>query len=90
MIGKAALFNACHFDNPQYTALYNQAIATTDNARRAELVHEMAHIDYEQGAYIVPVFLPAIEAFSSKVGGIKPSNTGVMPGNADFKHFWIV
>jgi peptide/nickel transport system substrate-binding protein len=89
MIGNAALFNACHFNNPQYNSLYNQAIATTNEATRANLVHEMAHIDYEQGAYIVPVFLPAIEAFNSKVGGIQPSVTGVMPGNADFKNFWM-
>lgn len=89
MIGNAALFNACHYDNPTYNSLYQQAIATTDETTRANLVHEMAHIDYEQGAYIVPVFLPAIEAFSSRVGGIEPSVTGVMPGNADFKNFWI-
>jgi peptide/nickel transport system substrate-binding protein len=89
MIGNAALFNACHFNNPQYNSLYQQAIATTSTATRADLVHEMAHIDYEQGAYIVPLFLPAIEAFSNKVGGIEPSTTGVMPGNANFKSFWI-
>jgi peptide/nickel transport system substrate-binding protein len=89
MIGKAALFNACHFNNPEYTSLYNQAIATTDDTTRTDLIGRMAHLDYDAGAYIVPVFLPAIEAFSSKVQGIETSVTGVMPGNDNFKNFWL-
>jgi hypothetical protein len=36
----------------------------------------------------VPVFTPVIEAWSSSVGGIEKSVTGVSPGNADFKNFW--
>ncbi len=89
MIGKASLFNACHFNNSEYNTLYYEAIATTDQTKLADLVHEMAHIDYEEGAYIVPVFLPGIEAYAKNVGGVNSSNTGVMPGNDDFKTFWL-
>ena len=89
MIGDASFFNANHFNDPQYSSLYAAAISTTDGAKRTDLIHQMARIDYDRGGYIVPVFSPEIEAFTGKVGGIAPSVTGVGPGNADFKNFWV-
>jgi peptide/nickel transport system substrate-binding protein len=89
MIGKTSFFNACHFNDPEYNSLYYSAIATTDSARRDDLIGQMARIDHERGAYIVPVFSPVIEAYAGNVGGIRKSVTGVSPGNADFKNFWI-
>jgi peptide/nickel transport system substrate-binding protein len=89
MIGDKSFYNANHFDDPEYSALYDQAAATTDDAARNELIGQMARIDYERGGYIVPVFSPAIEAYSSKVGGLKDYVTGVSPNNADFKNMWL-
>jgi peptide/nickel transport system substrate-binding protein len=82
-------FNANHFNDPEYNSLYYTAIATVDPVKRKGYIQQMAHIDYDRGAYIVPVFTPDIEAYTSHVGGIKPSVTGVSPGNADFAHFFI-
>jgi peptide/nickel transport system substrate-binding protein len=89
MIGKTSFFNACHFNDPEYNSLYYSAIATTDSARRNDLIGQLARIDHERGAYIVPVFSPVIEAYAANIGGIRKSVTGVSPGNADFKNFWI-
>jgi peptide/nickel transport system substrate-binding protein len=89
MIGDKSFYNANHFDDPEYSALYDQAAATTDDAARNELIGQMARIDHERGGYIVPVFSPAIEAYSSKVGGLEDYVTGVSPNNADFKNMWL-
>lgn len=89
MIGETSFYNANHFDDPEYNTLYGQAVATVDEAERNDLIARMARVDHERGAYIVPVFAPAIEAYSAKVGGIKDSITGVSPNNADFKNMWL-
>jgi len=89
MIGDKSFYNANHFDDPEYTALFDQAAATTDATARNELVGQLARIDHERGGYIVPVFSPAIEAYSAKVGGLTDYVTGVSPNNADFKSMWL-
>lgn len=89
MIGTQSFYNANHFDDPEYTGLYGQAIGTTDETLRKQLVGEMARIDHDRGGYIIPVFSPAIQACSPKVGGLKDFITGVSPNNADFKNMWM-
>ena len=89
MIGDNSFYNATHFNDPEYNQLYDQAVSTTDDAKRTELIGQMAHIDYDRGGYIVPMFSPAIEAYSPKVGGLKDYITGVSPNNADFKNMWL-
>ncbi len=89
MIGDNSFYNANHFDDPEYTQLYDQAVTSVDDTERNRIIGEMAHIDYERGGYIVPVFSPTIEAYTPKVGGISDYITGVSPNNADFKNMWL-
>jgi peptide/nickel transport system substrate-binding protein len=89
MIGDKSFYNANHFDDPEYSQLFEQAISTTDAAKRKQLIGQMAHIDYDRGGYIIPIFSPTIEAYSTKVGGVKDFITGVSPNNADFKNMWL-
>lgn len=56
----ASPWNECHFDNPAYVCLYNQANATLDPALRKEIAYQMQQIDYSQGGYIVPAFVAAL------------------------------
>lgn len=89
MIGDYSYYNATFFDDPEYNALYDQAVSTIDDAKRKELIGQMAQIDFDRGGYIVPVFSPAIQASTNKVGGLKDFITGVGPNNADFKNMWL-
>jgi peptide/nickel transport system substrate-binding protein len=89
MIGSASPYNANHFNDPEYNRLYAQAISTTSEATREQLVGQLAHVDYDRGGYIVPVFSPSIEAYTSNVGGVTDYVTGVSPNNADFKKMWL-
>jgi peptide/nickel transport system substrate-binding protein len=92
-VGQATLpsspFNESHFDNPSYDTLYKQALATVDGTRRTELIHEMQQIDYNEGAYIIPYFAPVIDGYSTKIGGVTTSKTGLALGNFGFKRMWL-
>jgi peptide/nickel transport system substrate-binding protein len=85
----SAPFNECHFNDRQYNSLYQQALATTDNSRRTELIHEMQVIDYTRGGLIIPYFPPVIDAHSPKVHGIAPTRTGLPLSNYGFKSMWL-
>jgi peptide/nickel transport system substrate-binding protein len=84
-----APFNFCQFNDPEYNSLYAQALAELDAGKRADLIHKMAHIDYDRGGYIIPYFFPVIDAASQKVGGVNESANGYSPGGNDFANFWL-
>jgi len=56
-----------------FIALYNQALATTDDAKRIEIEHEMQKLEYDIGGYIIPFFGDLIDGYSDQVKGLKPS-----------------
>ncbi len=84
-----AYFNETHWNDPQYTSLYNQAVATLDEAKRTQLCHEMQMIDYDQGGYIIPFFIPIIDGYRPNVGGAIAGIAGQSFNNYDFKHMWL-
>lgn len=71
---QTAAVNETHQAFPRYEALYNEALASLDEGRRRELVHEMQMIDFTQGGYMIPAFPYSVSAWSNKVGGVYPSN----------------
>jgi peptide/nickel transport system substrate-binding protein len=84
-----APFNETHFDNPVYDKLYQQAIATVDDAKRQELAHAMQLIDYTDGGYIIPFFPPVIDGYGANVNGLVPSKGGLSLNAYDFKQLWL-
>ena len=92
-VGNATLpsspYNECHFDDPHYTALYEEAIRTVDEGKRTQIIHEMQEIDYNTGGYIIPYFVPIIDGFSPKVHGLQPSKVGIPLSNFGFGQMWM-
>jgi peptide/nickel transport system substrate-binding protein len=56
-----------------FVSLYNQALATTDAAKRNQIMQEMQQAEYNAGGYIIPFFGGLIDGYSAKVKGLKPS-----------------
>ena len=81
-------YNETHFDDPTYNALYNQATATLDSAKRADIAHEMQMIDYTQGGYIIPYYPPVVDGFANDIQGVVPSLYGESLGNFGFYKMW--
>jgi peptide/nickel transport system substrate-binding protein len=84
-----ASFNETHFNDQRYTALYNEAVGTVDEASRRKLIHDMQQIEYEQGGYIIPYFPPVIDGHAKNVKGVIPSKTGASFNSFDFKSMWL-
>jgi peptide/nickel transport system substrate-binding protein len=89
LAGPSAPFNATHFDDPEYNRLYMEAIATTDDTKQKDLIHQMVQVDYDRGGNIIPYFFPTIDATTKKVHGVEPSATGLSPGGFYWKNFWL-
>jgi len=82
-------YNETHFNDPHYTQLFNQALATVDETARTSIVHQMQEIDYNQGGYIIPLFPPVIDGIAANVHGVSPTKTGVPLNNYDWRQVWI-
>jgi peptide/nickel transport system substrate-binding protein len=78
-------YNETHWNDPTFNSLYAQALKTVDPAKRADLIHQMQKLEYNQGGYIVWGFYNLVDAYSKKVVGFQPSK-GTLPlggyGNA--------
>jgi len=71
-IVKGAPYNATHWQDSAYDALYDQAVRTVGTTARIALVHKMQQIEYDSGAYVVADFMDNITAYASDVGGQLP------------------
>jgi peptide/nickel transport system substrate-binding protein len=83
-------FNETHLNDPHYTRLYDQANATLNPALRKEILYEMQRFDFNDGGYIVPAYVDALDAYSTKISGYVPAKLGQPLSNFDFMHFWFV
>ena len=82
-------FNEIHWNDPQYTKLYQEALATVDETKRTEICHELQQIDFNQGGYIIPLFPPVIDGYATNVQGLVPSKTGLPLNAFGFKDIWL-
>jgi peptide/nickel transport system substrate-binding protein len=85
----ASPYNETHFRNSAYDVLYQQAIATVDASKRAELAREMQRIDYTDGGYIIPFFPPVIDGYGTNVHGLIPSKAGLSLNGYNFSRVWL-
>ena len=71
-IAKGAPYNATHWHDDEYDALYQQALRTVDDTTRIGLVHRMQAIEYQRGPYIVAAFLNNVSGYDSRLMGYRP------------------
>ena len=86
-----AVFNECHVNDPTFTKLFHELLATTEASRRVTLAHEMQTRQYASDAsgYIIPYFLPTINGYASNVNGLEGALTGNSFGNGNLKRLWL-
>ncbi len=56
--------------NPAYNDLFVQASGEADDAKRLAIIKQLQKLDYEEGAYIIPVFNSFADAYKTKLKGI--------------------
>ena len=79
-----APYNETGWNDPEYRKLYGEAVKTLDRAKRRELIQAMMKIEYERGAYIIPYYIPVIDAAVDRVQGVVPTVSGQSLSNYDF------
>jgi peptide/nickel transport system substrate-binding protein len=83
-------FNETHWHLPKYVALNEQANAIANAATRKQIEHEMQLIDFNEGGYIIPAFIDALDAYSTKITGYSAARVGQPLSDFDFEHYWFV
>jgi len=86
---EGAPYNETHWNDPDYTRLYNEAQATPDHAKRCEILRAMQKIDFERGGYIIPAFNQGVDLMAANVDGFMPAATGIPLGNFGFRTAWM-
>ncbi|MFO1107250.1 MAG: ABC transporter substrate-binding protein [Amaricoccus sp.] len=74
-------FDSTHWSDEEYLMLYHQALATPDPTARAALKTSMQRIEFERGAFIVPVRSQVADLVTSRLRGITPSKNGYPLGH---------
>ncbi len=87
---KTAPFNETHTNNPHYNSLYDQANATLSPSTRKQIEQEMMMFDFTQGGYIIPAYIDALDAYSTKITGYSAAKVGQPLADFDFEHFSFV
>ena len=80
-------FNETHWHLPHYIDLYHQANATANASTRKQIEHEMQLIDFNEGGYIIPAFIDALDAYSTKITGYSAARVGQPLSDFDFEHY---
>jgi peptide/nickel transport system substrate-binding protein len=83
-IAPGAPFNETHWDNDNWTKVWNDALRTTDDAKRHDLIHELQRIQYEEGGYIEWGTFPLLDGVSTRVRGAVPNSAQPL-GNYNFR-----
>lgn len=66
-----APYNETHWPpaGSNYISLYQQALAEPDAGKRADIIHQMQTLEYNEGGYIIAMFNNLVDAYSTKVAG---------------------
>ncbi len=86
----ASPFNETHNNNPRYNMLYKEANATLSASKRKQIVYEMQMIDFNEGGYIIPAFIDALDAYSDKITGYSPARVGQPLSDFNFEEYAFV
>jgi peptide/nickel transport system substrate-binding protein len=83
-------FNETHTNDPHYTKLYNEANATASGSSlEKELLYEMQNFDFNMGGYIIPAYVDALDAYSTKIAGFQAARIGQPLSNFDMEHWYF-
>ncbi len=83
-------YNETHWKQPHYIALDKQANQTTSPSTRKQIEHEMQQIDFNEGGYIIPCFIDALDAYSTKLTGYNAARVGQPLSDFNFQDWSFI
>jgi peptide/nickel transport system substrate-binding protein len=82
-------FNETHWADKDYINLFNDALRTTDDAKRHDIARQMQNIDFDHGGYIIATYNQTADLMAANVEGFGPSKTGEPLGQFAFSKAWM-
>ena len=79
-----APYNETHWKHDEWLAIVKEAFTTVDEAKRNELVAAAQEIEYNEGGYIIWAWRNQVDAYSTKITGLKKDPLGFWLGRCDF------
>ena len=79
-----APYNETHWKNDEWLAIVNEAFKTVDDAKRNELIAKAQEIEYNEGGLIIWAWRNQVDAYSTKITGLKKDPLGFWLGRCDF------
>jgi peptide/nickel transport system substrate-binding protein len=86
----ASPFNETHTNSSTLGKLYNQANSTLNPSVRKQIEYEMQNYDFNEGGYILPAYIDALDAYSTKITGYSSPVMGQPLSNFDFQKWSFV
>jgi peptide/nickel transport system substrate-binding protein len=86
----ASPFNETHTDSPTLNKLYLDANKTLDVSLRKQIEYEMQTYDFNEGGYIIPAYIDALDAYSTGITGYSASAVGQPLSTFDFQNWSFV
>jgi peptide/nickel transport system substrate-binding protein len=83
-------FNETHTNSPTLNNLYKAANETLNPSTRKQIEYEMQQFDFNEGGYIIPAYIDALDAYSTKITGYSPSAVGQPLSAFDFENWSFV
>lgn len=83
-------YNSTHWADEEFAALYDSALAATDEAARNAIISDMQRIQHERGALLIPASYDGIDATSKKVNGLNTGEAWAYPLNGyHLERVWL-
>lgn len=73
----SAPYNETHWKNATWLNLVNQALATTNESLKSELIHKAQSLEWDQGGYLNWGWTNNVDAYSKRVSGLLPDRGGI-------------
>ena len=91
MLGSNSPYNETGTNSPTLNSLYAEANQTVNNpAKVKQIVQEMMRWDFNNGGYIIPAYIDALDAYSTKITGYSQSKVGLPMSDMDFQNWSFV
>lgn len=84
-----APYNETHWSDPTWQRLVEQADAQTNQTARCALIRRAEQIEYDKGGYIIWGFPNDLDAYSSRVHGLEPDESGIPLTSFGFSDVWL-
>src|SRR5262249_58783882 len=84
-------FKETHTNPPTSPKWYAQANPPASGSSLGkELLFEMQNFDSTKGGYIIPAYVDALDAYSTKISGFQAARIGQPLSNFDMEHWFFV